>query len=376
LYWDNTQNRWEDGSTQIILGRNAAVTSQGASAVAIGNEAGNTQQGEGSIAIGYQSGNYQQGLFSVAVGWQTGQTQQGYYAVAIGYEAGRTQQGFNAVAIGNDAGSNNQGDNAIAIGQFAGNTSQGENAVAIGRSGRSIQGSGAVAIGRFAGNTAQGINAIAIGADAGRTSQGINAIAIGAGAGEGLQHPYTIILNAMTTSLNSVSANGFYVKPIRGPTSGTTFRNLLYDTTTSEISYGSVPWGNITTNPTKAFIIDHPDDPQNQYLVHACLEGPEVGVFYRGKGVITDNCSTTIQLPSYTKKLAFDYTVQLTPIGNSKRQIVLECSEVENGQFTVYGENVEFFWLVHANRNTLDVEPYKSSIKLHGDGPYKWASTF
>ena len=163
------------------------------------------------------------------------------------------------------------------------------------------------------------------------------------------------------------------MKPIRGPTTGTLFRNLLYDTSNSETSYGSVAWGDITTNPTKAFIIDHPDDPQNQYLVHTCLEGPEVGVFYRGKGVILDNFSTTIQLPSYTKKLAYDYTVQLTPIGNSKRQIVLECSEVEDCKFTVYGENVEFFWIVHANRNALDVEPYKSSIQVRGDGPYKWA---
>ena len=249
------------------------------------------------------------------------------------------------------------------------------NAVAIGRySGNVNQYSGAVSIGQFAGSTGQGTNAIAIGNQVSITNQGANSIAIGYLAGyTGVtgQHPYTIILNSSGSGLSSTGPTGFYVKPIRGPTSGSTFRNLLYDATnTSEITYGSVALGDITT---KAFIIDHPDDPQNQYLVHACLEGPEEGVFYRGKGVITDNCSTTIKLPIYTEKLAFDYTVQLTPIGNNKRQIILECSEVENNQFTVYGENVDFFWLVHANRNTLDVEPYKSSVQLHGDGPYKWA---
>jgi hypothetical protein len=248
------------------------------------------------------------------------------------------------------------------------------NAVAVGRTtGQQQQGSGAVAIGYNAGNNIQGVNAIAIGRGAGGNNQGANAIAIGYQAGIIGQHPYTIVLNATGSGLSSNGPTGFYVKPIRGPPSSSVFRNLLYNTSDCEITRGSVNWGDITT---KAFIIDHPDDPKNQYLVHACLEGPEVGVFYRGKGVITDNCSTTIQLPIYTKKLAYDYTVQLTPIGNSKRQIVLECSEVEDCRFTVYGENVEFFWLVHANRNTLDVEPHKASIQVRGDGPYKWASTF
>ena len=36
---------------------------------------------------------------------------------------------------------------------------------------------------------------------------------------------------------------------------------------------------------TKTFIIDHPID-KNKYLVHGCLEGPEFGVYYRGKSEI------------------------------------------------------------------------------------------
>ena len=361
---------------------NAGQNFQGVNAVAIGAEAGNILQGLGSnaVAVGYLAGNFRQGANSVAVGVQAGQTMQGQNAVAVGLQAGKTLQGVNAVAIGNGAGNADQGSGSVAIGRNAGQTDQGQNAVAVGRiTGEQLQGSGAVAIGFLAGNNNQGINAIAIGVQAGNNNQGVCSIAIGFRAGYNVttgQHPYTIILNATGANLSSTGPTGFYVKPIRGETSGAGFRNLLYNTSTSEISYGSVAWGDITINPTKAFIIDHPDDPQNQYLVHACLEGPEVGVFYRGKCAILDNCSTTIQLPSYTKKLAFNYTVQLTPIGNGKRQIVLECSEVENNQFVVYGENVEFFWIVHANRNTLDVEPHKASIQVRGDGPYKWASTF
>jgi hypothetical protein len=36
-------------------------------------------------------------------------------------------------------------------------------------------------------------------------------------------------------------------------------------------------------NTSKTFIIDHPIK-KDKYLVHACVEGPETGVYYRGKG--------------------------------------------------------------------------------------------
>ena len=161
-----------------------------------------------------------------------------------------------------------------------------------------------------------------------------------------------------------------YVNPIRSQ-SVSPAQHLMYNTNTNEIVKGSVTM----TPASKSFIIDHPDNPKNQDLVHACLEGPEVGVFYRGKCEIVDNQSVTIELPKYAIHLAFNYTVQLTPIGVCKKQLLLECSEVENNSFTVYGNNCHFFWLVHGNRdNNMEVEPYKSDIRVHGDGPYTWSS--
>jgi hypothetical protein len=38
----------------------------------------------------------------------------------------------------------------------------------------------------------------------------------------------------------------------------------------------------------KTFIIEHPIDT-SKYLIHACLEGPEAGVYYRGKATIDNN---------------------------------------------------------------------------------------
>ena len=91
----------------------------------------------------------------------------------------------------------------------------------------------------------------------------------------------------------------------------------------------------------KTFIINHPLH-SNKYLVHACLEGPESGVYYRGKGEITNNYNTTIMLPDYVEKLATDFTIQITHIydGNTK---TYSASEITNNVFSVYGENGKFF---------------------------------
>jgi len=106
--------------------------------------------------------------------------------------------------------------------------------------------------------------------------------------------------------------------------------------------------------------------------VHACLEGPEVGVYYRGEGKITNNSSVTILLPDYVDKLATNFTVQLTPIYSGKKIEQLYSSRVQNNSFTVYGENTSFYWLVHGKRGDINVEPYKVHTEVKGTGPYRW----
>jgi len=128
-----------------------------------------------------------------------------------------------------------------------------------------------------------------------------------------------------------------------------------------------------TGPPGKTFIIDHPLNPK-KYLVHACLEGPEAGVYYRGKAEITNGEYTTVRLPDYVKSLASDFTVQVTSIYSKERgeYNALEADEVENNEFNVYGKNGMFYWSVYGMRNEILVEPDKTSIVVNGDGPYKW----
>jgi hypothetical protein len=136
---------------------------------------------------------------------------------------------------------------------------------------------------------------------------------------------------------------------------------LAYNTTNNLIGY-----------TTKTFVIPHPLKTE-KYLVHACLEGPESGVYYRGKGEITENGETTIELPNYVDALATDFTVQLTPICKNSHYIpVYGASEVANNQFTVYGPTGKFYWLVQGKRGDIEVEPDVRTTNVHGDGPYRW----
>ena len=111
---------------------------------------------------------------------------------------------------------------------------------------------------------------------------------------------------------------------------------------------------------------------QENYLVHACLEGPESGVYYRGKGEITNNIFTTVYLPDYVEKLAGEFTIQLTPIYSGKKIEQLCATEVMNNEFKVYGENCKFCWLVQGKRHNIEVEPFKTNVEVKGYGPYKW----
>ena len=159
----------------------------------------------------------------------------------------------------------------------------------------------------------------------------------------------------------------------------TTIVNNTFKDTVTSVTSTYVANCVISENPvTKTFVIDHPIHP-HKYLVHACLEGPESGVYYRGKGEIVNGTSVDVQLPAYVGALCpgADFTVQLTPIYDGTiRTSMLYASEVDpaTNSFRVYGENGRFNWLVHGKRFDIEVEPNKADVNRHGDGPYTYLS--
>ena len=163
---------------------------------------------------------------------------------------------------------------------------------------------------------------------------------------------------------------------LRGPTgaTGPTITPVLITGVTGATG-AVVKFNNLTSSwyfeQGKTFIINHPKD-NDKYLVHTCLEGPEVGVYYRGKSEITNDESVAINLPDYIPGWAYDFTVTVTGIYDGKLKLY-NASEVDDtGSFTVYGENGKFSWVAIGKRGDVNAEPYKNEIVVKGDGPYRW----
>lgn len=117
--------------------------------------------------------------------------------------------------------------------------------------------------------------------------------------------------------------------------------------------------GNLSA-ATKSFKIVHPQD-SSKYLIHACLEGPENGVYYRGEGQTGEDGLATITLPDYFEALTAKTgrSVLLTELieDDDTEMGKVGASRVKDGKFTVRSEyaSQRFYWEVKAVR--ADVDP-------------------
>jgi hypothetical protein len=121
-------------------------------------------------------------------------------------------------------------------------------------------------------------------------------------------------------------------------------------------------------------VIDHPTK-ENHYLIHACIEGPEAGVYYRGKAIIQTRF-VLVTLPDYVDHLASDFTVHVThEMDETEEFVQVSTTRVSNNQFRIYASApCVVNWLVIGNRkNTaFPIEPLKNMITVNGEGPYKY----
>jgi len=95
---------------------------------------------------------------------------------------------------------------------------------------------------------------------------------------------------------------------------------------------GYATWSGSIVATTKLFDIKHPSK-EGHRLAHASLEGPEVGVYCRGR--LKE--SNVINLPEYWKDLVHEdsITVQLQPIGSNQTLVIQEF----NNEFIVIAED-------------------------------------
>ena len=89
----------------------------------------------------------------------------------------------------------------------------------------------------------------------------------------------------------------------------------------------------VADSKPKPFDIEHPTKGEGHRLRYACIEGPEVAVYHRGR--LKE--SNVIELPYYWKDLvhADSITVQLQPIGSNQNLVIQEF----NNEFIVIAED-------------------------------------
>ena len=177
-------------------------------------------------------------------------------------------------------------------------------------------------------------------------------------------------------SYSNLSSSIFSSPPANSPGGSLTIISIFksgpvlqYDVANSAIIY----------NEAKTFVIEHPLNP-NKYLVHACLEGPEAGVYYRGISRINEGFTCVeIHLADYVNYIATEFTVCVSPVLSdiSKSSMNIPgflTSPVIEGKFTVASDVVpcDFHYIVFGKRQAVDVEPEKINTSVKGEGPYKW----
>jgi len=183
------------------------------------------------------------------------------------------------------------------------------------------------------------------------------------------------MINAIsnTNAMTNANSSGCFIAPVRVANSigfSGTPSLLMYDVERNEIGYST---DSNVNNISKTFVIDHPID-QEKYLIHACLEGPEGGVYYRGTSEITNNEYVEIDLPLYVSLIATDFTILTTPIYSETNSLnkPLRSTTVKNNKFKVYGENTKLCWRLLGKRQHIEVEPLRIKTRIQGSGPYKW----
>ena len=131
--------------------------------------------------------------------------------------------------------------------------------------------------------------------------------------------------------------------------------------------------GSINVQGWKGFDIKHPTK-ENHRLRYVCLEGPEGGVYHRGR--LKE--SNVIHLPDYWKDLVHEdsITVQLQPIGSNQNLVIQEF----NNEFIVIAEDstntdlitdlstIDCFYHVYGERK--DVNPLL--VEYEGNSRYDY----
>jgi hypothetical protein len=198
-----------------------------------------------------------------------------------------------------------------------------------------------------------------IGTNGNDQSKGIVAVgrtgyALYAYAGNGTGYGTLSVGNAV--GLTATGINGYGVV---GQSTNQNSSGVKGVVTSGGSGYAVFADGPFGASGTKSLVIDHPDDPQNKYLIQYCSEGDTPQLQYRGTATLDGSGSALIHLPSYFDQINRDPSYQLTAVGAAMPNLHIS-EEEHNNQFRIAGgkPGAKVSWMVIGIRNDLYVQRY------------------
>lgn len=123
---------------------------------------------------------------------------------------------------------------------------------------------------------------------------------------------------------------------------------------------GNLNVGATLSKSAGTFKIDHPQDPENKYLIHSFVESPDMMNIYNGNVTTDSKGLASISLPDYFMALNKDFRYQLTAIGEFSQVIVKE--KIKENRFVIQTEkpNIEVSWQITGIRK----DPYAEKNRI------------
>jgi hypothetical protein len=157
------------------------------------------------------------------------------------------------------------------------------------------------------------------------------------------------VVNTQTFSMTFSGSNANLFKIVY---TGNTSTDKVLQTANGESTNFYVTANGDLSATSKSFLIPNKLKP-GYMLRHGSLEGPEHGVYHRGKL----NGSGIIELPEYWGWLVDEdtITVQITPISEFQKYVIKSISttqiEISNLEGT---DNINCFYIIHGERKDID----------------------
>ncbi|MBS3914249.1 MAG: hypothetical protein KG003_07095 [Bacteroidetes bacterium] len=159
------------------------------------------------------------------------------------------------------------------------------------------------------------------------------------------------------TSVTGSAAASVYGGYFSAGASNTSTNYAVYGTASSgATNYAGYFSGNVYVSGTLSkgggsFQIDHPQDPENKYLIHSFVESPDMMNVYNGNTTTDAEGNAIVALPTYFEAENVDFKYQLTVIGQFAQAIV--ATEISDNKFTIKTDkpNVKVSWQVTGVRN-------------------------